>query len=289
MQAFFGKNGPWSECSMSITNRRTFLSLGATGAAAMGLAGSPLAGRARTQVANGQPIVLIHGAWQGGWGWRQALPLLWQAGHLTSAPTLSGMGERRNVPPQSSGLQVHVQDIVAHLEMEDLKNVVLVGHSYGGCVLSGVLARRTGRVAHAVYLDAYVPRAGEGLTGLLPPGERAEAEALAASGGALPVPPQDSWAERWGLNDPAMRAWAAPRMSPQPALSFTETVVGDPFADASIRLTYLKCRDNSNPGFWAMAKRIQADRRFTYREISGPHMVMLTNPKGFTQALLAAL
>ena len=56
-----------------------------------------------------------------------------------------------------------------------------------------------------------------------------------------------------------------------------------------MRLTYLKCRDNPNPGFWAMSKRIRADRRFTYREIAGPHIVMLTNPTSFTQTLLATI
>ena len=177
---------------------------------------------------------------------------------------------------------------MAHLEMQDLKDVALVGHSYGGCVLSGVLARQTGRVAHAIYLDAYVPLRGEGIISLLTPEERQPIEALAATGGAIPVPPEDTWGERWGLTNPAMRAWAAPRMTPQPALTFTETIASDPFAQP-VRLTYLKCRDNPNPGFWAMSKRIRADRRFTYREIAGPHMVMLTNPTGFTQTLLATI
>ena len=111
-----------------------------------------------------------------------------------------------------------------------------------------------------MYVDAYVPGAGEGILKLLTPEERAPIEALAATGGAIPVPPESTWAERWGLASAELRAWARPRMTPQPALTF-----------------------------WAMTKRIKADRRFTYREIAGPHMVMLTNPQGFTQALLAAL
>ena len=271
------------------TTRRQLLSLGVAGASALGLARGSLGSAAAAKGTNSKSsIVLIHGAWQGGWGWQHVVPLLWHAGHPTTTPTLSGMGERRNVPAQDSGLQVHVEDIVAHLEMQDLKDVVLVGHSYGGCVLSGVLARQTGRVAHAIYLDAYVPRSGEGIITLLTPEERQPIEALAASGGAIPVPPEDTWGERWGLTNPAMRAWAAPRMTPQPALTFTETVLSDPFAKP-VRLTYIKCRDNPNPGFWAMTKRIKADRRFTYREIAGPHMVMMTNPKGFTKTLLATI
>lgn len=271
-----------------LKSRRDFLSLGAGGAAALGLVSGRLVHAGNTQTAAKAPIVLIHGAWQGGWGWKEIVPLLWQAGHATTSPTLSGMGERRNVPPQACGLQVHIDDIVAHLEMQDLRNVVLVGHSYGGCVLSGVLARQTGRVAHAIYVDAYVPGSGEGILKLLTAEERGPIEALAAAGGAIPVPPENTWGERWGLISPELRAWARPRMSPQPALTFTETVNGDPFAQP-LKLTYIKCRNNPNPGFWAMTKRIKADPRFSYREIAGPHMVMLTNPKGFTQALLAAL
>ncbi len=271
------------------TTRRQLLSLGVAGASALSLAQASRGHAAAAQgPGNKASIVLIHGAWQGGWGWQKVVPLLWAAGHPTTTPTLSGMGERRNVPPAASGLQVHIEDIVAHLEMQDLKDVVLVGHSYGGCVLSGVLARQTGRVAHAIYLDAYVPLRGEGIITLLTPEERQPIEALAATGGAIPVPPEDTWGERWGLTNPAMRAWAAPRMTPQPALTFTETIASDPFTQ-SVRLTYLKCRNNPNPGFWAMSKRIRADRRFTYREIAGPHIVMLTNPTSFTQTLLATI
>ena len=171
---------------------------------------------------------------------------------------------------------------------EHLRNVVLVGHSYGGCVLSGVLARNTGRVAHAVYLDAYVPQRGQALKGLLPSAEQAELDAVAAAGGAVPVPPQASWGERWGLSDPTMANWAAPRMTPQPALTFTEAVQGDPF-QTPLKLTYLKCRDNPNPGFWAMARQIKADKRFNYKEIPGQHMVMLINPKAFVSQLLAVI
>ena len=167
---------------MQTTSRRNALALGAAAAATLGLSRNPAARAAQGSKTGKQAIVLIHGAWQGGWGWRLATPLLWQAGHPGTSPTLSGMGERRNVPPQDSGLQVHVQDIVEHLEMQDLRNVVLVGHSYGGCVLSGVLARNTGRVAHAVYLDAYVPQRGQALKGLLPSAEQAELDAVAAAG-----------------------------------------------------------------------------------------------------------
>jgi pimeloyl-ACP methyl ester carboxylesterase len=172
--------------------------------------------------------------------------------------------------------------------MEDLRDVILVGHSYAGCVLSGVLAKKTGRVAHAIYLDAFVPQSGQGLATFVPPPVKAEFEKLAASDGLVPAPPSASWGERWGMADPALIAWAEPRMAPQAARSFTETVPSDPF-EAPVKLTYLKCRDNPNPGFKAAAEKVKADSRFTYREIAGHHNVMLLDPQRFASDLLAAV
>jgi pimeloyl-ACP methyl ester carboxylesterase len=272
--------------SSASASRRDALTLGVMAAAAAGLSNGPVAAQAQTPAR--KHIVLIHGAWHGGWAWRLASPHLRQAGHLVSAPTLSGLGERRNIPAQFSGLGAHVQDIVTHLEMEDLRDVVLVGHSYAGCVLSGVLAKKTGRVSHAIYLDAFVPQSGQGLATFVPPPVKAEFEKLAASDGLVPVPPPASWGERWGMTDPALIAWAEPRMAPQAARSFTETVPSDPF-EAPVKLTYIKCRDNPNPGFKAVAEKVKADSRFTYKEIEGHHNVMLLNPQRFASDLLAAV
>lgn len=267
-------------------NRRDALKLGVVGTAGWGLWHGP--STAQAQPSAKKPIVLIHGAWHGGWAWRLASPYLRQAGHPVSTPTLSGLGERRNVPAHLSGLGAHVQDIVTHLEMEDLQDVILVGHSYAGCVLSGVLARKTGRVSHAIYLDAFVPQGGEGLATFVPPPVKAEFERLAASDGLVPLPPSASWSERWGMSNPSLIAWAEPRMAPQAARSFTETVPSDPF-EAPVKLTYIKCRDNPNPGFRAVAEKVKADSRFTYKDIAGHHNVMLLDPQRFASDLVASL
>lgn len=88
--------------------------------------------------------------------------------------------------------------------------------------------------------------------------------------------------------DPALIAWAEPRMAPQAARSFTETVPSDPF-DAPVKLTYNKCRDNPNPGFKAVAEKVKVDSRFTYKEIAGHHNVMLLDPQLFATELLASI
>lgn len=258
--------------------------------ALLATAGAALAlpGCSTTAGGNGKPkhFVLLHGAWHGAWAWSKAAPLLRQAGHTVSAPTLSGLGERSHVAAGTSGLTVHVKDVVSHLMMEDMQDVVMVGHSYAGCVLSGVLAARTGRVSHAIYLDAFVPLQAQAMANFLPPPVKADFERLATQNATVPVPPAASWAERWGLTDPALVAWAQPRMTAQAALSFTEQVQGDPMAE-SVRRTYLKCATNPNPQFKNIATGIQKDSRFKYAEVEGHHNIMLIDPQRFVSSLLS--
>lgn len=267
-----------------MTNMTRRASLLATAGAAALIQGCATA----TTGAAGRPrhYVLVHGAWHGGWAWSKTAPLLRQAGHTASAPTLSGLGERAHVGAGTSGLHVHVQDIVAHLEMEDLRDVVLVGHSYAGCVVSGVLGARTGRVAHAVYVDALVPMQGQSLASFVPAPVKAQYEALAAKSEVVPPRPPEAWGAMWGITDPAMVEWAKPRIKPQAARSFTETVQGDPMAE-SVRRSYLKCTGNPNPLFKTIAAGIRQDTRYRYAEVDGHHDVMLLDAPRFVQALLA--
>lgn len=263
------------------TDRRLALWAAAAAALLPGCATSPSGGVDRAR----RHYVLVHGAWHGAWAWQRLAPLLRGAGHSVTTPTLSGLGERAHHAPGRCGLQVHVQDIVQHLVMEDLQRVVLVGHSYAGCVVSGVLAARTGRVAQAVYLDAFVPASGQGLASFVPPAVRADYEKLAAAEGLVPPPPPASWGERWGMTDPTLLAWAQVRITPQAALSFVQGVQGDPFADSGVRLSYLKCAQNPNPGFRSVAAAVQRDPRFRYAEVDGHHNVMLLQPERLAEAL----
>jgi pimeloyl-ACP methyl ester carboxylesterase len=262
--------------------RRTALLGAATAALALQACSTTTAGSS----VKPRHYVLVHGAWHGAWAWSKTIPLLRQAGHTVTAPTLSGLGERSHVAAGTSGLAVHVQDIVSHLMMEDLREVVLVGHSYAGCVVSGVVAARTGRIAHAIYVDAFVPMQGQAMANFVPPSVKTDFERLAAQNATVPVPPAASWGERWGLRDPALVAWAQPRITAQAALSFTEQVQGDPMAE-SIRRSYLKCATNPNPQFKTIAAGIQKDNRFRYAEVEGHHDVMLIDPPRFVSSLLS--
>jgi pimeloyl-ACP methyl ester carboxylesterase len=105
--------------------------------------------------------VVIHGAWGGGWDWRHVDDLLTAAGHKVYRPTLTGQGERSHLSNTNIDLNLHIQDIVNVILWEDLHDVVLVGHSYGGMVITGVADRVPDRIKHIIYLDALVPLDGE--------------------------------------------------------------------------------------------------------------------------------
>src|SRR5919108_5734416 len=114
-------------------------------------------------------FVLVHGAWHGGWCWIKVTRLLTDAAHAVHTPTLTGLGERAHLARPEIDLETHVQDVVALLDTEELRQVVLVGHGYAGIVISGVAARAEKRIARLVFLDACVPEPGQSLVSLLPP------------------------------------------------------------------------------------------------------------------------
>ena len=126
--------------------------------------------------------VLIHGSFYGGWCWRLVSPLLRAAGHETFAPTLTGLAERAHEPYGRISLATHVKEVADLLFYEDLSNVVLVGHSYAGMVITGVAATRPERLSRLVYLDAYIPSPGQSEFDLWPPEEQAMARQNIAAG-----------------------------------------------------------------------------------------------------------
>lgn len=111
-------------------------------------------------------IVIVHGAWGGGWAFRDVEQLLRDSGYNVYRPTLTGLGERFHLASPEIDLETHITDIINVLEFEELEDVVLVGHSYGGMVVTGVADRVPYRIRHLVYLDAFVPVDGESVADL---------------------------------------------------------------------------------------------------------------------------
>ncbi|WNV85564.1 alpha/beta fold hydrolase [Umezawaea sp. Da 62-37] len=113
-------------------------------------------------------FVLVHGSWAGGWNWARLRPLLEEHGHRVLSPTLTGLGDRGHLGGPGIGLSTHIEDITRLLVWEDLDDVVLVGHSYGGMVVTGVSGRVPERLAHLVYIDAFRPEPGQSAFDVLP-------------------------------------------------------------------------------------------------------------------------
>src|ERR1700692_3113703 len=113
-------------------------------------------------------FVLVHGEWCGGWCVQNVIPLLESAGHEVYAPTLTGLAERASELSPEIGLETHIQDIVGLLQENKLHGVTLVGHSYGGMVITGVVDAVPELIAHLVYFDTFVPRDGESMVGVVP-------------------------------------------------------------------------------------------------------------------------
>jgi len=108
-------------------------------------------------------FVLVHGAWHGGWCWRRVVDRLTAKGHYVVAPTLSGVGERSHLPPDFISLTTQINDVIGEIKWKDLEGIVLVGHSYGGMVITGVAEQLGDRIASIVYIDAFTPADGQSL------------------------------------------------------------------------------------------------------------------------------
>jgi pimeloyl-ACP methyl ester carboxylesterase len=164
-------------------------------------------------------FLVAHGAWTAGWGWKKVHPLMRAAGHRLVTPTLTGLGERIHLASPDVGLETHIQDILGVLHYEDLRDVVLIGHSYGGMVATGTADRARDRVSQLIYLDAFVPQDGQSLLDLQPPEAQARFRGLAKSeGGGWCIPPMAMPAD----TPPDDFAWSNPRREPQPLKCFEQ-------------------------------------------------------------------
>jgi pimeloyl-ACP methyl ester carboxylesterase len=226
-------------------------------------------------------FVLVHGAWHGGWCWQRTTPLLRARGHEVYTPTLTGLGERAHLADVGVGLATHVADIVGVIEAEELRDIVLVGHSYGGFVVRGVADRAGGAIRTLVYLDAFVPDDGKRLIDYVPADRRAAFEQMGKAKGAFDPAPL----EPFGVTKPEDLAWANPKLRPQPFATFAEPLKLSGALPAMTQV-YIRCTDPAFPNFEGFAQRTKADARWTYAEVSGGHDAMISNPRGLADALL---
>lgn len=215
-------------------------------------------------------FVVVHGAWSGAWGWDRVADILRDSGHRVHVPTLSGLGERSHLAQLPITLTTHIEDIVNEMVWHDLSDVVLVAHSYGGFVATGVVERAAERVASIVYLDAFIPADGQSFEDII-------GETL--SGSVVPAP------EIGGNEYPteAERERIAALSTPQPTGTFTERLHHTGAYLNIARKTYILA--TGWDGFGTIAAPLRDDPAWTVHELPCGHDVPLLLP-GELAALL---
>jgi pimeloyl-ACP methyl ester carboxylesterase len=216
--------------------------------------------------------LLIHGACWGGICWGQVETRLRDRGHEVFAPTLTGLGERAHLASPEIDLDVHIGDIVGVLEYYDLRSVTLVGHSYGGTVVTGAADRCIDRIAQLVFLDAHAPRNGESWADLLDSEDTAQVMDEARRLG-------DGWRLPPGPG-------ATPFMRAQPLKTFTQRIsLRHPNLHAVLPCTFIECVE---PRLDAISKSVERAKAegWNYYEMPTGHMAMLTMPNELTDILL---
>jgi pimeloyl-ACP methyl ester carboxylesterase len=235
-------------------------------------------------------FVLIHGAWHGGWCWSRVLPLLHANGHVAHAVTLTGVGERAHLLSREISLATHIQDVIGLITAEELDEVILVGHSYAGVVITGVADRlvrgRPGLLKHLVYLDASAPHSGESWSSPHAPDVVAARIAAARASGGLSLPPPD--ASVFGLEG-ADRDWVNRRQTPQPFAIYTEPLYFDEARVATIPRTFIDCNNPPLPNIAKMRLRVRSEPGWRVLVLDTGHDPMVSMPAGLTEALLSCV
>lgn len=196
-------------------------------------------------------FLLVHGAWHSGQAWDRVVPLLEAAGHRVLAPSLTGYGDKAHLLGPEVGLDTHVDDVVGLIIEEDLTDVVLVGHSYAGLVVSSAANRVPDRIAQLVHLDAMVPEDGERATDILPV-TQVLIDLAARSDTPWRIPPLPELPPPGGLfgvTDPADIAWLRTMISDQSALCLQQPVRLDNPAANAIPRTHIHCVGSEPEGF----------------------------------------
>jgi pimeloyl-ACP methyl ester carboxylesterase len=232
-------------------------------------------------------FVLVHGAWHGAWCWSRVLPSLRADGDVAHAVTLTGVGERAHLLTADIRLATHVTDVLSLVECEELDDVVLVGHSYAGIVITGVadalLRTRPGRLRHLVYVDATVPRSGESWSSAHPPDVVATRVAAAMESGGVSLPPPD--AEAYGLAG-ADRAWVNRRQTPHPFGVYRDPLAFDEARVASVPRTFVDCNAPALPTIAAARRRVREEPGWNVMTLATGHDPMVSEPRALAQVLL---
>ncbi|HMH18890.1 MAG TPA: alpha/beta hydrolase family protein [Burkholderiales bacterium] len=244
--------------------------------------GKPVSRRsAAAQGKSKSTYVLVHGAWHGGWCWKKVVPALRAAGHAVYTPTLTGLGERAHLANPAIDLAMHIADVVNLLEAEELEKVVLVGHSYGGMVITGVADRAASRLRRVVYLDAFLPENGRCLLDYLQPDRRTIIKQGEMGGFVDPLP-----LKIFGIDEVEDVAWVLRHEMRQSYRTFAQPIHFTGKGGADLPRTYVHCTHPPTGSFDQFAARVREDPAWKFHELKTGHDCMITDPKSVIRILL---
>jgi pimeloyl-ACP methyl ester carboxylesterase len=227
----------------------------------------------------GTTFLVCHGAWGAGFSWKKMHPLMQAAGHRLVTPTYTGLGERVHLANPSIDLETHIQDILNVIKYEDLSDIVLVGHSYGGMVATGVADRARDKIAQLIYLDAFVPEDGQSLFDINESG-RQHLRDLARAGDGWRVPPMAPPPDV----APADVEWNAERRVSHPIKCFVTPLKLR--GELTLPRSYIYAtRIGPVDTFGPFARRARSEPGWDYYEIDASHTPNVTAP----EALMALL
>lgn len=217
--------------------------------------------------------VLVHGAWHGGWCWERVARLLRKQGHEVYAPTLTGLCERSHLASAAINLNTHVTDVVNEIKWKELEDIVLVGHSYGGMIVTSVAEQLADRIASIMYLDAFLPLDGQSLYDIV-------GGAHPSSGGIVdPLP-----AEFFAVNEQD-RPWVNRMTTPQSEATFNQRVTVTGAVEQIGRKTFVRALQGAIPPFAIIYDRLAQDPSWTCYEIDCGHDMMIDKPEATAEIL----
>jgi pimeloyl-ACP methyl ester carboxylesterase len=225
-------------------------------------------------------FVLVHGAWHGGWCWNRVANLLSAKQHTVVTPTLTGLGERSHLLKPDIDLETHILDVVNVMKWQELRDIVLVGHSYGGAVISGVAERMETSIASLVMLDAFIPASGQSVSDQMAP-QRRDAILKAASEGATSFAPVPAAAFNVNEND---RAWVDAQCTPHPIKCFLQKIALTGARDRIAKKAYIRAAHYDSTPFDAALSQAR-DKGWRTFEIAAGHDVMIDAPAQLAEML----
>jgi len=230
--------------------------------------------------------VLVHGGGHGGWCYQRVARILRANGHEVYTPTLTGLGERSHLVGPNVDLDVHIRDVTAVLHYEDLRDVILVGHSYGGMVITGIADRAADRIGRLVYLDAATPSNHESLVDHSGPFiEFVRPDGRVIDGVELVLLPGPDAGSLYGVTDPDDLAWMAERLTGHPWQCFAQKLeLTNEAALWAIPQYHIVCTSTLATREPTLIARARAEGRFW--EIDTGHDLMITEPQAVADALL---